>query len=170
MRVNKGILIEQTLLMALAGLLLALPAVQAKDDYPTPINVCVRGAGEDGFVAGEVADSVKDLQKHLDGKKVLRLVSVAREADVVITILGRGNEETGRTTYRSRSSGRHYSSTTTKETVRVVHAVLKAGSFEQEMIGVDNIWWGLAAKDLAKKVEKWVQSNYGPILERRDSR
>ena len=170
MRGNKGLLIGRTLLMAVGGLLLATAFVQAKDDYPSPINVCVRGAGEEGFVSGDVADSVKDLQKHMDGKKVLRLVDRARDAEVVVTVVGRANEETGRSTYHSHSSGHHYSSTTTKDTVRVVRAVLRAGSYEQEMFGVDNIWWGLAAKDLAKKVEKWVESNYGQILDRRDRR
>jgi len=170
MRGNKGLLIGRTLLMAVGGLVLATATVQAKDDYPSQINVCVRGAGEEGFVAGEVADSVKDLQKHLDGKKVLRLVDRARDAEVIVTVVGRDNELTGRSTYRSHSSGHHYSSTTTKETVRVVRAVLKAGSYEQEMYGVDNIWWGIAAKDLAKKVEKWVESNYGQIIDRRDRR
>jgi|WetSurMetagenome_2_1015567.scaffolds.fasta_scaffold124893_2 hypothetical protein len=170
MRGNKGLLIGRTLLMAVGGLVLATAMVQAKDDYPSQINVCVRGAGEEGFVAGEVADSVKDLQKHLDGKKVLRLVDRARDAEVIVTVVGRDNELTGRSTYRSHSSGHHYSSTTTKETVRVVRAVLKAGSYEQEMYGVDNIWWGIAAKDLAKKVEKWVESNYGQIIDRRDRR
>ena len=168
MRENRGLQALQTSLAVTCALFLAAAAAQAKDDYPSPVRVCVRGAGEGGFVSADVGDSVKDLQKTLDGKKVIDLVRDPREAEVVVIILGRGAEETGRETYHSHSSGHSYSSTRTKETVRVVRAVLKAGSYELEMFGIDNVWWGLAAKDLGKKVEKWVKDNYDQILSRRE--
>jgi hypothetical protein len=89
---------------------------------------------------------------------------------VVITVVGRANEETGHETYHSHSHGHSYSSSTTKETVRVVRAVLRTGGYELEMYGMDEIWWGHAAKDLGNKLEKWIKSNYDQILERREKR
>lgn len=170
MRENRGIRVLQASLTVTCALFLAAAAAQAKDDYPSPVTVCVRGAGEGGFVSADVGDSVKDLQKTLDGKKVINLVRDPRDAEVVVIVVGRGNEETGKEVYHSHSYGHSYSSSTTKETVRVVHAVLKTGSYELEMFGVDNVWWGLAAKDLGKKVEKWVKDNYDQILSRRERR
>jgi hypothetical protein len=170
MRKNTGDMIRLVSMTAACGLLLAAAAVQAKDDYPSPMTVCVRGAGEGGFVTGDVADSVKDVQKKLDGRKVVRLVDSPQAADLVLTVVGRGNAETGRTIYRSHSSHHSYRSSSTKETVKVVRAVLASGSYKLDMYGVDDVWWGSAANDLADKVEKWIKGNYDQLLGRRDKK
>jgi hypothetical protein len=151
-------------------MLLASTSLLAKDEFPVPMNVYVRGAEAGGFVTPDVGDSVKDLNKALGGKKVLRLVPASEEADLVVTVVSRGLQETGRRIYRSRSTRHSYRSTSSKETVKVVRATLAAGGYKLPMFGVDDLWWGSAAGDLAGKIDKWVKGNYGQLLARREKK
>jgi hypothetical protein len=170
MREGERVPRRRAVLAASAALLLAAASLQAKDEYPVRMNVHVRGAEVGGFVTPDVGDSVKDLNKSLDGKKVLQLVPTADEADLVVTIVSRGLQETGRRIYRSSSTRHSYRSTSSKEMVKVVRATLVAGGYKLPMFGVDDLWWGSAAGDLAGKIDKWIKGNYGQLLARRDKK
>jgi hypothetical protein len=170
MREHARALVGQVELAAACMSLCAAVPASSKDEYPFKVNVFVRGAAHGGFVEGDVADSVKDLRGNLDGKKVIQLVPDAGSADIVITVVGRGNEETGRTIYRSHSSRHSYRSSSSKETVKVVRAVLQVGRYELPMLGVDDLWWGHAASNLGKRIEKWIKGNYEQIQARRTNK
>src|SRR5262249_21217580 len=125
---------------------LALGGTSALADSAEPIRVHCRGAGAGGFVTPEVGDSLKDLLRGRAGKKdVVRLVDSPDKADLVVTVQGRGYQETGRRVYRSTRTRHSYRSTSSKETVKVVRASLEAGAYKLTIYGVDNSFWKSAA-------------------------
>lgn len=152
---------------ALLGLAASSPA---KDEFPVKVTVCVRGAEKGGFVSAEIGDSVKDLKENLRDKDVLQLTDDDKSADIVVLVQGRGNVETGRRVYRSHSSRHHYSSSSSKETVRVVRGTLLAGTYKIDMEGVNASLWGKAADNLGEKVEHWAKNNYPQLMGRREKK
>jgi hypothetical protein len=146
-------------------------AAAALADTVEPIRVHCRGAGASGFVTPEVGDSLKDVLGAFEGKKdVIQLVDSPDKADLVLTVQGRGYQETGRRIYRSTRTKRSYRSTSTKETVKVVRASLEAGAYRLTIYGVDNSFWKSAANGLAGQVEKWVKGNYPQIMAKRQNK
>lgn len=170
MRVSTRILIGGVVGLAACALLVPAAPLLAGDDYPVVMNVYVSGAESGGFMTPEVSESVKDVRKALDGKKVLQVVDSPQSADLIVIVLGRDLPETGRRIYRSRHTRRSYRSTSSKEVYKAVRARLQAGSYQLRVSGYDNLWWGTAAKNLATRVEKWVKGNYGQMMARRDKR
>jgi hypothetical protein len=153
---------------AAAFMCLGAPALHADDDYPSQINVYVTGAAEGGFMEPDVADSVKDVRKALDKKKIFRIVDHEDRADLVVLILGRGYERTGKRIYSSHHGKHSYHSSSRDEKVMVVRGGLVAGHYKLGLIGVDSLFWSSAAKNLAAKVEKWAKGNYEQVVARRD--
>ena len=150
---------------------LAFGGTLALADSAEPIRVHCRGAGTGGFVTPEVGDSLKDLLGAFDGKKdVVQLVDSPDKADLVVTVQGRGYQETGRRVYRSTRTRHSYRSTSSKETVKVVRASLEAGAYKLTIYGVDNNFWKSAANGLASQVEKWIKGNYAQLLAKRQNK
>jgi hypothetical protein len=128
-------------------------------------------SGADGFTAAGGGDSSLDLMKSLRGKdKTLRVVDSAASADVIVRITSRDSKkEVGSiTTYGNKSDDGKKSTKTTvanENTIRIVHATLKAGAFETDLEGQGS-FWRLAADNLAGQVDRWVKQNYARLVEK----
>jgi len=129
-------------------------------------------SGADGFTAAGGGDSSLDLMKSLRGKdKTLRVVDFAANADVIVRITSRDSrKEVGSiTTYGNKSDDGKKSTKTTvpnENTIRIVHATLRAGAFETDLEGQGS-FWRLAADNLAGQVDRWVKQNYARLVEKR---
>jgi hypothetical protein len=128
-------------------------------------------SGADGFTAAGGGDSSLDLAKSLRGKtKTLTVVDSAANADVIVRITSRDTrKEVGSvTTYGNKSDDGKKSTKTTvanENTIRIVRATLKAGTFETDLEGQGS-FWRLAADNLAGQVDRWVKQNYARLLEK----
>jgi hypothetical protein len=128
-------------------------------------------SGADGFTAAGGGDSSLDLAKSLRGKtKTLTVVDSAANADVIVRITSRDTrKEVGSvTTYGNKSDDGKKSTKTTvanENTIRIVRATLKAGTFETDLEGQGS-FWRLAADNLAGQVDRWVKQNYARLLDK----
>jgi hypothetical protein len=132
------------------------------------VNVFVTGESN-GFSAAGANDSALDLQKSLSGKKTLRVVNSASEADIVVRIDSRDShkEVDGYTTNTNRSDdGRSSTRTTTTndKTVRNLHATLIAGDFTQALDSQSEMSWRFAADNIAGQIERWAKQNYPRLM------
>ena len=161
------------MLHVLLALALALPAMQARaGDAPAGPLVQVFCGSSGGFAPPEVGDSIKDLQRALQRKdRTLRLVASPDQADLLLEVTGRQERGVGPARWETKStrSGSSYKTTTrqVQDTVKVVSARLRAGSFALELEGTDVAFWGSAAGNLASQVEKWVKQNQEELLAHR---
>jgi len=135
------------------------------------VNVFVTGENN-GFSAAGANDSALDLQKSLSGKRTLRVVNSASEADIVVRIDSRDShkEVDGYTTNTNRSDdGRSSTKTTTsnEKTVRNLHATLTAGSFTQALDAQSEMSWRFAADNIAGQIERWARQNYPSLFAHR---
>jgi len=132
-------------------------------------------SGADGFTAAGGGDSSLDLAKSLRGKtKTLTVVDSAANADVIVRITSRDTKkEVGSvTTYGNKSDDGKKSTKTTvanENTIRIVRATLKAGTFETDLEGQGS-FWRMAADNLAGQVDRWVKQNYGRLVEKSDAK
>lgn len=155
-------------ILAILGFaLLAVPSAFAQQ----LVNVYVTGESN-GFSAAGANDSALDLQKSLAGKKALRVVNSASEADIVVRIGSRDShkEVDGYTTNTNRSDdGRSSTKTTTAndKTVRNLHATLVAGDFTQALDAQSEMSWRFAADNIAGQIERWAKQNYSRLMARR---
>jgi len=138
------------------------------------VNVFVTGESN-GFSAAGANDSALDLQKSLSGKKTLRVVNSASEADIVVRIDSRDShkEVDGYTTNTNRSDdGRSSTKTTTTndKTVRNLHATLMAGDFTQALDAQSEMSWRFAADNIAGQIERWAKQNYPRLMAGRTAR
>jgi len=155
------------ILAILSFALLAVPSAFAQQ----LVNVFVTGESN-GFSAAGANDSALDLQKSLAGKKTLRVVNSASEADIVVRIDSRDShkEVDGYTTNTNRSDdGRSSTKTTTTndKTIRNLHATLVAGDFTQALDAQSEMSWRFAADNIAGQIERWAKQNYPRLMARR---
>lgn len=151
-------------------LALLCPGLARAKKNLTGIKVFVTTAGQDqsGFTDPDMkqrADSVKDLNKSLS--KDLQRVDSADQADVVITVLGRGDETTGGSTTRGIFGGSH----TDPDTGAVLRVSLTVGDYKTSLEGVGDtgrFWpWTQAAEDVSGKIERWISENHDKLVARR---
>ena len=114
---------------------------------------------QDGFVLPDVADSLRDLRGALKGKKkTLRLVGDAAAADVIVTVEDRAREVVGVKTRGVRWPWGG-DAATKPATVKTVYATLIVGRYELPLQGTDDMFWELAADDLAGQIDRWIKAN-----------
>ena len=152
-----------------AWLLLIVPA-QADKARAERVTVYCGGAFDRGFQRADIADSTRDLREALKGKKkTLVLVDDARQADVAVIVEDRGRDVVGTRVRREDWPGGGDVESTVK-TLKTVRATLIAGPYEQALVGTDDIFWSLAADQLASQVDRWIKTNREHLLARRSQR
>ena len=155
----------------LTALLLATLFLSVASQAQKSIKVFVTTAAADagGFVdpdAKQRIDSVKDVKGMLARK--LTLVDSADLADITVTVLGRGGEATGSATSSADNLGRVH---TNPDVGTVVHVLLRAGDFTEEISGHSPPTalrpWRMAGWDAAFQIEKWTKANEAKLLSMR---
>jgi len=119
-----------------------------------------------GFVDPDLKqreDSIKDMVKSLSKKEDLAGCRAANGGGCRVEILGRGREETG--------AELTFGAETSKEKKAALRARLVVGEYSTELVAQSDGrilgQWGEVAGKLAKQIEKWVDTNYAKIIERR---
>jgi hypothetical protein len=130
-----------------ASLLAVTGPAQAQKVEPERLRVFCAGVTKDGFQSPDVRDSVRDLRGALRGKqKTLYLVDGPEGADVVVVVEGRERVGSDRTVY----------------------AKLLVGAVEEPLRGSDDLFWSLAADEVAGQVDRWLKANRAQLMARRD--
>jgi hypothetical protein len=92
------------------------------------------------------------------------LVDDRESAELLVEVLRRGLEDTGKTSTRTTADilgG--FNSTTTKDTEALVRTRLSIGEYSTEIVGkndgrITNVW-RTAANNAANQIDKWIQTN-----------
>lgn len=159
------------LIATLAWLLLSDPAprVQPLTLY---IGAVVRTSPE-GFtdpIPRELADSVKDLQKHLRHAHEVTLVDTPAEADLILRVLGREVSSTpdgGLLATRTYGGGIYVGPTS--DTWCWLHTELQAGTYRRPFDAVRGpvAPWSDNAQFIARALVAWVKTNAAVVHQQR---
>lgn len=154
--------------VVLTGLLLTAAApVTGQSPKVQPLSVYVFTAEtEGGFVDADSkqrADSVRDLREALRKKKTVIVVESSDDADLLVEVLRRGLDETGKTSTKTSAGLGGLYSTTTKDTEAMVRTKLTVGEYSTEIVGkndgrITNVW-RTAANNAANQIDKWINAN-----------
>jgi hypothetical protein len=147
------------------------------------ITVFISAPMRDGFVDTnkDIQDSIKDVRSDLEHKKDVIVVDDPSQADVVLTIVTRGigTQHFGERTniYQGYYSGTDITTTPILANTFWVSAVLKAGSYQREIVGAQTQEsayslgaWTTCAERIAKDVRAWVTANAAQLRARRAGR
>ncbi|PYR75654.1 MAG: hypothetical protein DMF86_14740 [Acidobacteria bacterium] len=136
------------------------------------IVVFVSAPLRDGFVDTnkDIQDSIKDVRSELERKKDVIIVDDPSHADVLLTIVTRGigTQHWGERTnvYHGYYSGTDITTTPIMANTFWVSAVLKAGTYQREIVGTQTQEsayslgaWTTCAERIAKDLRAWVTAN-----------
>jgi hypothetical protein len=126
-------------------------------------------AGADGFVAKDADDSVLDLTKALQKKRLLTVVFDEASADIIVRVEARSSalEVTGVTTYTTTKDGKRTTHALPQRTnMKTLNAELEVGRFKMPLKG-EAAFWTVAADHVASTVDKWALENIGRIMQAR---
>ncbi len=130
-------------------------------------------AGADGFIAKDAEDSVLDLTKAIQKKRLLTVVADEASADIVVRVEARSRdmEVTGVTTYTTTDkNGRKTTHALPQRTnMKILNAELEVGRFKMPMRG-ESAFWTIAADQVASTVDKWALENVGRIMQARSEK
>lgn len=149
--------------LAAALVLLTLPPGAAAQGS---VNVYVFAKPDpSGFVEREQKareDSVKDITRAFDRKKVWP-VSNAQDAKVSLEVLGRGYEDTGRTSSQSVAAFGSLWTDSKPQTIPTIHAVLRYLDYEKPLTCQWSGDWLSVAKRCVSQVQRWIADNRARI-------
>jgi hypothetical protein len=147
--------------LIVAALLLAVPAVAQ-----TSVYVFTQEAEFVDEGSKQRADTVEDLRKALNKKKALTVVETEGEAQIVLEVLARGRESTGKRmgTMINRPPLAGGGIWTSSEDVMTgaIAVALTVDSYSTELTAeADQAFgkWTAMANDIAKQVERWTKDN-----------
>jgi hypothetical protein len=130
-------------------------------------------AGADGFAAKDADDSVLDLTKALQKKRLLTVVYDEAAADIVVRVEARSSalEVTGVTTYTTtdRNGKKTTHALPQRTNMKTLNAELEVGRFKMPLKG-EAAFWTVAADHVASTVDKWALENIGRIMQARSEK
>ena len=147
---------------------------------PAPVKVfCFIEEDPSGFVDQKVQalrDSLKDVKDSIGKKKDwLRLVESREQADIVVQVVGRTIDGSGRveSTASSYTDDKGRTSRATGSTREIMNynlaTIMRVGDYTNELTGsVPDTYilggpWRTAAGQVAGELEKWVKNNYAKL-------
>ena len=155
-------------------------AVQVQKDDSGTVRVFVFTAESGGSPGDSAAaarvDSMKDLQAALRSKSGLSLVDGREQADVMIEVLDRGDQETGETVSVTTSSPvtgtPHTDTTRSKDAVVRVKLVVgdEVLNLQGSGSGDTTRRWRTAANNVAKVIERWIKAHRASVMAARAKR
>ena len=147
----------------LAGLLIGQVGSATQPGVTVRVFV-THGDGHTEFVDPDAKASAEDVKKALRGRKGILVADTEAAADVVVRVLHRSREQTGRSVAIATSPTMVVAGPVRE---RVVVASIIVGNFSQEMSGAHVRSWGAAAGKLVDQVEARVRENRSRIIDRR---
>jgi hypothetical protein len=164
-------------MLLVAGTALCTPANAQYDD--PRILVFVTAPTRDGFLdtSKDMQDSIRDIAKEISSKKELRLVDTREQADIVLTVAGRGvgSQAFGqRVQYNESYRNAELTSTPILANTFWVTAVLEIGAYRKEFTGAQTQEseyslgaWTQCADRLVKDLRAWASANGEQVRQRR---
>jgi hypothetical protein len=141
--------------------------------------VYVAAPTRNGFVdtTKDIQDSVKDIRSQLDRMKEIAVVDGKENADIVLTVVGRG---AGSENYGRRLSYTEYFGHAELDNIPInsttlwVTTVMQVGDYTKEFTGADasipNVTmalWRKCAERIAKNLQAWIKANAAQLKELR---
>ncbi len=152
--------------------LLTSNAVAAeKKAAPVLIRIYVYAAvSKDGFVdSTRTTDTVKDLQGTLLKRKGVGIVTSAKDADLLLEVLGSGQAVVGTerdTTVQPGIFGGVRAQSTTQDVVLPSIAVrmhIRGSDYTKDFSATANVLWKLLAKNVGDQTVVWINTNWAML-------